>query len=145
MRIVYFTLLFFSLPVISFSQNKKPVAAKQKPVVVGEEIVFQKVELDTGPVDLVAWNNYLQKNTQLPESIAKQIPKGTYKVVVKFIVDKDGYIGQVEAVNDPGFGLAERAIKIIRNYNIAWRPASQCGRTVNSYRQLPLVFVVADQ
>jgi len=145
MRNVLYTILLFSLPLISFSQNKKPAVAKQKPVVVEEEMVFQKVELDTGPVDPAAWNKYLQKNTRLPDSVARQIPSGTYKVAVKFIVDKDGYFGQVEAVNDPGFGLAERAVRMIRNYNIAWRPASQCGRTVKSYRQLPVVFVVADQ
>jgi len=63
-------------------------------------------------------------------------------VTVKFIVDKDGYIGQVEAINDPGFDLAERAVKMIRNYNIAWRPASQCGRTVKSYRQQLVIFSV---
>ena len=144
MRIVFYTILLFTLPVISFSQNKKPAAANQKIIEVGENMVFQKVELETGPVDPVAWNKYLQKNVQLPESIARQIPKGTYKVVVKFIVDKDGYFGQVEAINDPGFGLAERAVKAIRNYNIAWRPASQCGRNVKSYQKLPIVFVIVE-
>lgn len=144
MRIVFYIILLFSLPVTAFSQNKKPTVAKQKPEVVEEDKIFQKVELDTGPVDPVAWNKYLQKNVQLPDSIAKQIPKGIYKVVVKFIVDKDGYIGQVQAVDDPGFGLAEKAVQIIRNYNIAWRPASQCGRTVKSYRMQPIIFSIAD-
>ncbi len=144
MRIVFYTILLFTLPVISFSQNKKPAVANQKIIEVGENKVFQKVESETGPADPVAWNKYLQKNSQLPDSIASQIPKGTYKVVVKFIVDKDGYIGQVEAINDPGYSLAERAVRAIRNYNIAWRPASQCGRTVKSYRQQAIVFVMEE-
>lgn len=144
MRIVFYAILFFSLPVISFSQNKKSVVVNQKIIEVGENKAFQKVESETGPVDPVAWNKYLQKNTRLSDSIASQIPKGTYKVVVKFIVDKDGYFGQVEAINDPGFGLAGRAVRMIRNYNIAWKPASMCGRTVNSYRKQTLVFVVAE-
>jgi protein TonB len=144
MRIVFYTILLFSLPVTSFSQNKKPAVVKQKAVAVEEDKVFQKVEADAGPVDAVAWNKYLQKNVQLPDSIARQIPKGTYKVTVKFIVDKDGYIGQVQAVDDPGFGLAEKAMKMIRNYNIAWRPASQCGRTVKSYRMQPIIFSIGD-
>jgi protein TonB len=144
MRTVFYAILLFSLPVISFSQNKKPAVVKQKPVVIDEDKIFQKVESDTGPVDPVAWNKYIQKNAQLPDSIAGKIPKGIYKVVVKFIVDKDGYIGQVETINDPGFGLAERAVRMIRNYNIAWRPASQCGRTVKSYRQQTIIFAIAD-
>lgn len=145
MRIVFCTMLLFGLTSISFSQNKKPADVKQKPVVVDEDKIFQKVEPEAGPVDPVAWNKYIKKNTQLPDSIARQIPGGTYKVVVRFIVDKDGYFGQVEVINDPGFGLAERAVRMIRNYNIAWRPASQCGRTVKSYEKLSVVFVVSDQ
>ena len=142
MRMFFYTILLLSLPLISFSQNKQPTVVKLDPV--EEDKIFQKVEPEAGPVDPVAWNKYLQKSTQLPDTIARQIPMGTYKVVVKFIVDKYGYIGQVEATNDPGFGLAERAVKIIRNYNIAWRPASQCGRNVKAYRQWPVVFVIKD-
>ena len=137
-------MLLFSLPLISFSQNKKPTAVKQKPDIVEEDKIFQKVVPDAGPIDPAAWIKYLHKNSQLPDSIVRQIPKGTYKVEVKFIVDKHGYIGQVEAINDPGFGLAERVVRMIRNYNIAWRPASQCGRNVNAYRKEMIVFTIGD-
>ena len=142
MRIFFYIILLFSLPLISFSQNKKPTVVKLDPV--EEDKIFQKVEPDAGPVDPVAWNKYLQKNTRLPDSIARQIPTGTYKVVVRFIVDTHGYIGQVEALNDPGFGLAERAVTMIRNYNVAWRPASQCGRNVKDYRKETILFTIVD-
>ena len=146
MRTALCAILLFTLPAISFSQSKKPVV-KQKPTekkIVAEAIdkIFEKVEPEAGPVDPVAWNKYIQKIAMLPDSLGTQIPQGTYKVTVKFIIDKDGYIGQVEAIHDPGFGLSERAVRMIRNYNIAWRPASQCGRTVKSYRQQAIVFTI---
>ncbi|MGO8056365.1 hypothetical protein, partial [Rhizobium leguminosarum] len=77
MRKFFVPFILIFLPLIVFSQNKKPTVEKLSPV--EEEIIFQKVTPDAGPIDPVAWNKYLQKNTQLPDSIARQIPKGTYK------------------------------------------------------------------
>ena len=83
-----------------------------------------------------------EKSGQLPDSILKDIPPGTYTVKVQFIVDKHGYIGQVKAKNNPGYGLAKRAERIILTYNGKWQPAIQCGRSVNAYKEQPITFTI---
>lgn len=105
--------------------------------------VFTKVEIEAG-TNPKAWADHVRKNIQLPDSVSKNIPPGTYKVNVQFIVDRHGNIGQVKAKNDPGYGLAKRAEKIILTYKGIWQPASQCGRNVNAYKQQPITFVIPD-
>jgi hypothetical protein len=110
----------------------------------GEVKVFEKVELEANTNEK-AWAEHVTKKTQLPDSILKDIPAGTYKVNVQFVIDKHGNMGQIKAKNDPGFNLARRAENIISTYNGTWTPASQCGRNVTAYRVLPVTFIIPSQ
>lgn len=106
-----------------------------------EENIFTKVTLEAN-TNHKAWADHVRKCTQLPDSILKDIPPGTYTVRVQFIVNKHGYMGQVKAKNDPGYGLAKRAERIISTYNGEWQPANQCGRNVNAYKEQPVTFII---
>ena len=109
-----------------------------------ESKVFEKIEVNAH-TDQKAWTEHISKKTQLPDSAIKDIPGGTYKVNVRFIVDVHGNIGQIKALNDPGFGLAERAINSVSSYKGEWKPANQCGRNVKAYRKEAIVFIVPAQ
>ena len=106
-----------------------------------EKNIFEKVEIEAN-TNHKAWAGHVRKNEQLPDSILKDIPPGTYIVNVQFIVDKHGYIGQVKAKNNPGYGLAKRAERIILTYKGKWQPANQCGRNVNAYKEQPITFII---
>lgn len=128
----YFSLILcfflFVLPVFSQEENK----------------VFEKVEINAG-TDQRVWSEHIRRAIDLPDSVKKNIPFGTYKVDVRFIVDVHGNIGQVKAKNDPGFGLARLAEKAVSGYNGSWKPAVQCGRSVKSYQIQPVTFVISPQ
>ena len=109
-----------------------------------ENKVFEKVEQNAN-TDQKTWNEHISKKTQLPESVVKDIPAGTYKVNVQFVVDVHGNVGQIKAKNDPGYGLAKMAIAIISTYKGKWQPANQCGRNVKAYKEQPIVFIVSAQ
>ena len=106
--------------------------------------VFEKVEVNAH-TNQNAWNEHISKKTQLADSILKNIPAGTYKVNVQFIIDKHGNIGQVKAKNDPGYGLAKKAVGVISSYKGTWQPANQCGRNVNTYKEQPVIFIIPAQ
>ena len=106
-----------------------------------EKNVFTKVEIEAA-TNPKAWAEHVRTHTELPDSILKEIPQGTYNVNVQFIIDKHGNIGQVKAKNDPGYGLAKRAERIISNYKGKWQPATQCGRNVNAYKVQSIIFIV---
>ena len=109
-----------------------------------ENKVFEKVEQNANTNQKI-WAEHIFKKTQLPDSIVKDIPAGTYKVNVQFVVDIHGKIGQVKAKSDPGYGLAKIAVDVISTYKGKWQPANQCGRNVKSYKEQPITFIVPSQ
>jgi periplasmic protein TonB len=119
------------------------LAAQKNKKIEEEYVTFTKVETEAGP-DMKTWATYLKKSAVLPDSAAAGIPAGVYKVTVQFIVDKDGNIANAEAKNNPGYGLAKKAEKIILRYDGVWRPANQCGRNVKSYKEQVIEFVVGN-
>jgi protein TonB len=80
-----------------------------------------------------AWQKYLQRNLQSDVPTENGAPTGAYTVVVSFLVDKDGNISEVKAENDPGYGTATEAVRVISR-GPKWIPAVQNGRNV-IYRQ----------
>jgi protein TonB len=109
-----------------------------------ENIVFEKVEVNAN-TDQEVGTEHIAKKIQFPDSVIKEIPAGTYKVNVQFVVDIHGNIGQAKAKNDPGFGLAKMAVEVISTYKGKWQPANQCGRIVKSYKGQPITFIVPAQ
>jgi len=121
------------------------VGDSQKDTVPKKEPVFKKVEIEAS-VNKEEWSHFLRKNLQpfIEEAAAKGIAPGTYTVKVRFIVKKDGSISDFEALNDPGYGLAENVLGIMKD-SPKWYPAQQNNKPVNSYHTQPITFVVQEQ
>jgi len=110
-----------------------------------ENKVFNKVEVDAEfPGGQAAWRNYLQKTLNANVPVDNNAPEGTYTVVVKFIVSKDGSLSDISCESDPGFGMCAEAVRVIKKTK-NWTPAIQNGRNVNAYRRQPIVFAVEAQ
>ena len=100
---------------------------------------FIKVEQDASfPGGMAAWQRYLGQNLRFPQEAIDAGLNGT--VVVRFIVDKDGKISDVEVVSGPETGgVREEVVRVIRKSG-KWVPAVQNGRYVKSYKQQPVTF-----
>lgn len=59
------------------------------------------------------------------------------RILLSFIVDKDGKIVEPKIINGLGYGLDEEAIRVITSYE-NWKPALQKGRRVRCSYQIPL-------
>ncbi|MHA4843996.1 energy transducer TonB [Flavitalea antarctica] len=106
--------------------------------------VFLSVEIESSyPGGVEAWKRFLIKNlsNNYPQDAAEAGIQG--KVVVMFIVDRDGNLSNVQAVEGPK-ELHEPAIKTIKKSG-KWQPAQQNGKIVNSYKRQPIIFTIADQ
>jgi hypothetical protein len=79
------------------------------------------------------WNKFLERNLNIQAPAENGAPAGRYVVTVSFLVSKDGSISEVQALNDPGYGCADEAIRVIKK-GPKWTPAVQNGRNV-TYRQ----------
>lgn len=54
----------------------------------------------------------------------KKVKKGKYIVAVKYITGRDGYISDISCENDPGFGLCQNVIRVVKKSKggLKWRP-----------------------
>lgn len=107
--------------------------------------VFEKV--DVAPrVDIMKWRRQLEKHLQKPvEKAAKLGMKaGHYTVLVRFLVERDGSITDVRAMNDPGYDLAQASVHVVKT-GPQWIPGEHNGRKVRSYHTQPITFVISEK
>jgi len=117
----------------------------EAPKVDDEATIFVRVENEAEfPGGHKAWVRYLQQHLNPNTPFDNGAPNGTYQVIVKFVVSKDGTISDVNGETKFGYGMEEEAIKIIKR-GPKWKPALQNGNNVNAYRRQPITFVVEEQ
>ena len=103
---------------------------------------FTKVEIESEyPGGIAAWYRYLQKNLVYPDEAVSAEIQG--QVIVRFIVDKEGVVSDVEAVSGPP-ELRDAAVRVIKKSG-NWNPAVQNGRKVKSYKSQPVNFKLEAQ
>lgn len=60
------------------------------------------------------------------------------KIMVQFIVEKNGALTDVRVLRDPGYGVGKEALRVLREMP-KWQPAKQNGKAVRSQFTLPIV------
>jgi protein TonB len=94
------------------------------------------VEMEASfPGGLDKWTQYIQRAILNELDEFGENDYGT--CIVKFVVDKNGKVSDVEATTLKGTKLAQVAINAIRK-GPKWIPAEQNGRKVNAYRLQPV-------
>jgi protein TonB len=107
-----------------------------------ENKIFVKVEKEAAFDG--DWNSFLKKNLDATTPGNNDAPEGTYTVVVKFVVSKDGSLSDIMCESDPGYGICKEAIRVIKKSK-KWNPALQNANVVNAYRRQPITFLVEAQ
>ena len=69
---------------------------------------------------------------------------GNYTINVRFLIERDGRIADVKALNDPGYGLAKGSEKVVRT-GPRWTPGEINGRKVRSYHTQPIIFSIQEE
>ena len=87
---------------------------------------------------------FIYKHIQYPILARENNIQGN--VVLSFVVEKDGSIGDIAVLRDPGAGCgdeAARVIELINTKNIKWTPGKQRGKPVRVQFILPVRFALA--
>ena len=123
-----------------FFQGQKGVVKTFTDNGIVTDSVFTREEKEAAfPGGEKAWRRYLSQHLDSNVPVNQKAPPGAYKVLVQFIVEKDGSITDVVAVTSYGYGMEEEAIRVIKK-GPKWIPAVQYGRNVKAYRIQPLTF-----
>jgi periplasmic protein TonB len=106
---------------------------------------FTAVQIEASfPGGSAAWRKFLERN--LNDRVVEENggPPGKYTVIVSFRVDKDGSITEVKAENNPGYGTADEAVRVIKK-GPKWTPAQQNGRQVIYRQRQSITFVYTEE
>jgi TonB family protein len=104
------------------------------------EMVYGAVEIP--PVspegDLTQFQKWVQNSVILPESIIENETQG--RVVIKFIVDENGYISNISTIKSLSPDADAEAIRIISSSK-AWIPGKHNGQEIRTSISLPVLFM----
>lgn len=98
------------------------ISAETMPEFVGGEIELSK---------------FLSKNIIYPKLAKENNFEG--RVIVRFVVEKDGTISNTDILRKLGFGCDEEVIRLVKTMP-KWVPGKQNGKPVRVYYTLPIVF-----
>lgn len=108
-----------------------------------EEEIFvaveQQAEFPGGQAALMKW---LSNNIRYPETAQQNDVQG--RVVVKFVVEKDGSIGAATIAKGVDKDLDKEALRVVKKMP-KWQPGKNNGVAVRSYFNLPVNFRLQNQ
>lgn len=124
---------------LAFSQTTYCKAQATEPDNAG---VYNTVdEAATFPGGTEELSNYLTKNIKYPDDARLRNLEG--KVIVAFIIEKDGSLSDVHAVRSPNASLSKEAIRVIAT-SPKWQPAKVAGQAVRMNSAIPVDFKLAN-
>jgi TonB family protein len=105
-----------------------------------QDSILSRVEIEADyPGGKTAWINYLVKNVKYPADAVKKNIQGT--VIVEFVVNKDGKVGNIKAISGPKELYAE-SVRIIKDSG-KWLAGMQNGKKVNVFKKQPITYKLA--
>ena len=120
------------------AKDDKPVAAEKDGDNRVYEIVETKAEFPGGEKECYKW---ISERIKYPANCIAEGIQG--RVLVSFIVKKDGSIDEVKTYRSPDPSLSKEAERLVKAMP-KWQPAKQGGKTVNSKYMLPIMFRLSE-
>lgn len=81
---------------------------------------------------------YVGKNFESPELVSDK----NIRIYVSFVVEKDGSMTDIQVKNDPGYGLAKEAIRVLKSLKTKWMPGIIGSKPVRTAYNLPITVQV---
>jgi protein TonB len=105
---------------------------------------FTKVEVEASfPGGAKKWQQFLERNCNGQVASENGAAAGRYTVIIRFVVDENGVVSDIQPLSTNGHGMEEEAVKVVKKAaSMKWNPAIQNGRMVKAYRTQPIIFMV---
>ncbi|MEO8794122.1 MAG: TonB family protein [Daejeonella sp.] len=123
----------------------EPVGEAPKQAEVTEDVntIFTSVEVAPEfPGGIKKFYDFLSKNYRYPAMAREQGVQG--KVIMQFVVERDGSLTDIKVLRDLGLGTGEEAIRLLKSMP-KWKPGIQNGRPVRVAYTLPFALNLAGQ
>ena len=93
------------------------------------------------PGGLAKFYKFIGENFKMSAEANKIKIKG--KAYMQFIIEKDGSLSDIKTIKDPGYGLGDEAIRVLK-LSPKWTAATQEGKAVRVMYSLPITFQSAE-
>lgn len=126
----------FLIPKSEFSKDTLPNSDSL------DDKVFEQPEVPA-IVDKAAWIKHLEMGLKdvIINAARSGMENGKYTINVRFVVERDGSISNIQALNDPGFGTKKAVEKIVRT-GPKWKSAEINEKKVRSFKTQPITFMI---
>ena len=103
----------------------------------GNTVVSSAVldKLPEFPGGINKFYTYIGKNFETPEINGER----NIRIYVSFVVEKDGSMTDIQVKNDPGYGLAKEAIRVLKSLRTKWTPGMIDSKAVRTAYNLPII------
>lgn len=133
MRRIIFLAALWTLASFAFAQEVKISTAETD----SSHIFIDYEENAQFPGGEKACFRWIQEHIKYPESCCVNIPQR--RVIVSFIVEKDGTIDSISVKKSPDPLLSKEAIRVVSEMP-KWKPARWNGKVIRSRFFLPIIF-----
>ncbi|GEP50482.1 hypothetical protein FNO01nite_11540 [Flavobacterium noncentrifugens] len=86
------------------------------------------------PGGIEKFYKYVGNNFEKPEIDEQK----TIKILVAFVIEKDGSMTDIKVLRNPGYGLDKEAIRVLKALKIKWSPGIMNGKAVRTAYNLPI-------
>ncbi len=131
----------FSMILFACSQPNDMSAGVEDNALAKEEVLTEAEVMPEFPGGIPALMSFLAENISYPETAKTNKTEG--KVMVNFVVDKEGAVTQVKTVKGIGDGCDEEAVRVVKMLP-DWTPGYNNGKAVNVSFNLPVLFSLGD-
>ena len=125
---------------VQTEQEFKPMQGKYEDSSAQEDSVRSFTSIDVLPQfpgGQQGWAQFLMQNLKYPEEARKKKIMG--RVLVQFVVEKDGSLSDMKILRGIGGGCDEETVRVLQ-LSPKWKPGVQNGRTVRVSYVMPLSF-----
>ena len=88
--------------------------------------------------DVIAFHAWVMQHVKYPAAALANGVQG--RVIVQFVIDRDGKLSQIEVLSSPDRSLSEEAVRILSLSSDDWTPGKQRGRPVAVRFTIPMEF-----
>lgn len=127
---LFLAIVFFAIQMIS-AQEQTPIS---------QDKIYQMEEVDVKPEypnGTQAFYQFIAKNYLAPE---KSGLKG--KVLLTFVIEKDGSINEIKILHDIGYGTGDEAVRVMKK-SLNWIPAQKDEKPVRVLFKFPITIASA--
>ena len=132
--------LLATLSVLAILLMSNTTATAQDKKTANDKVLEKAEVMPEFPGGEQAMYDFVNKNVVYPEEAKEKEIAG--RVIVSFIIEKDGSINEAKVVQGIGGGCDEEAVRVVKAMP-KWKPGTEKGKPVRVHYMMPFTAIIA--